>query len=259
MDNALPNGRGPKKPQKVSPSVEYDYDWMVDLSRIGWAWEFLRRNPEYRKQSVEEKDTVNSGDWGLRRFEDHTLDARKAEIFWLSEACTAVLPVRALPLEGDGKALNVSQLKCGMGALPAEDGRSVDILFHHDCRFLQISVTGAGSIVDVQLLAAVVPMPKHSAARVLALRRFANLVTSGTLQPNLYPPERRAPRLTKVLQALDCWLAQRTYRDIALLMYGAKRVDAEWNDPRDNLRDQVRRAVYYGRTLMNGGYRQFLR
>ena len=74
----------------------------------------------------------------------------------------------------------------------------------------------------------------------------------------LYPPERRAPRLTKVLIALDCWQEQQSYRDIAVRLHGQRRVDEQWNDPRDHLRDQIRRAVYYGRNLMTGGYRQFL-
>lgn len=24
------------------------YGWVMDLPRLGWAWEFLRRDPEYR-------------------------------------------------------------------------------------------------------------------------------------------------------------------------------------------------------------------
>lgn len=133
------------------------------------------------------------------------------------------------------------------------------MLFQQEGRLLQIAVEGARTITGMQLMASVVPMPENPAGRVLALRRFTNLVTSSTLQPNLYPAERRALRLTKVLRALDFRLAQRSYRDIAVHLFGEARVEREWNDPRENLRDQVRRAVHCGRGLMEGGYRQFLR
>ncbi|WP_245463681.1 MULTISPECIES: DUF2285 domain-containing protein [unclassified Mesorhizobium] len=38
---------------------------------------------------------------------------------------------------------------------------------------------------------------------------------------------------------------------------GEPRVQADWNDPRDHLRDRVRRAIRRGHKLMNGGYREF--
>jgi hypothetical protein len=233
--------------------------WLSELSRIGWAWEFLRRNGDYRRQYLEQADPSVLEGWGLQYFEDPDLDSRHAQVFWRPDVCSAVLPVTAAPLTQTTKALDPSRLKCSTRIVSSPDGDSADVLFQQEGRFLQVAVTGARTIAGVQLLASVVPMPDYPAGRVLALRRFANLVTSSTLQPNLYPAERRAPRLTKVLQALDFWLAQRSYRDIGLRLFGETRVGLEWNDPRDHMRDQVRRAVYYGRSLMDGGYRQFLR
>ena len=71
--------------------------------------------------------------------------------------------------------------------------------------------------------------------------------------------ESRSARPITVLSAFDGWLAQMPQREIAATMFSKLRVEREWNDPRENLRDQVRRSIGYGQDLMNGGDCQFLR
>ncbi|MER9533852.1 DUF2285 domain-containing protein [Mesorhizobium sp. M0309] len=41
-------------------------------------------------------------------------------------------------------------------------------------------------------------------------------------------------------------------------LIGQRRVHSDWHDPRDHLRDRMRRAVSRGRALMSGGYLDFL-
>jgi len=236
-----------------------DHSWLNHLSRVGWAWEFLRRNQDYRRDYAHQDDGRDAALWGLKSFEDPSLDARHAAVFWRSDWCPAVLPVTARPLlPGETSSLTEEKLACLTKVLPHHDGNGADVLFNTDGRLLQLELTGSASFAEVALSAVVIPMPEPASARVLAIRRFTHLVASGSLRPMLYPPERRAPRLTKVLIALDCWQEQQSYRDIAVRLHGQRRVDEQWNDPRDHLRDQIRRAVYYGRNLMTGGYRQFL-
>jgi len=59
------------------------------------------------------------------------------------------------------------------------------------------------------------------------------------------------------LQPLDGRLAGAIYREIAIPLVGEARVAVNWSDPRNHLFDHARRAVWRGRTLMNGGYRRF--
>jgi hypothetical protein len=236
-----------------------DDAWLGGLSRIGWAWEFLRRNPEYRRQYAQQGDASCLERWGLRYFEDPFLDSRKANVFWRPEICSAVLPITATPLAQGARPFDIQRLQCSVCIATPNQEEVADVLFRQDGRILQLAVSGSRTLEGVALSASVVPMPSHSASRVIALRRFVSLVKSSALLPNLYPPERRATRLTKVLGALDFWREKRSYRDIGVRLFGEARVEREWNDPGDHLRDQVRRAVYYGRTLMTGSYRQFLR
>jgi hypothetical protein len=62
-----------------------------------------------------------------------------------------------------------------------------------------------------------------------------------------------------ILQALDGSLAGKSQREIAEVLVGPERAEADWRHPGQHLRDRVRRAVRRGQTLMNGGYLTLLR
>ena len=108
------------------------------------------------------------------------------------------------------------------------------------------------------LLTPVLPMSGFSSERLFAVRRFTDLAKHGWLRPSLYPSERGAKRYAHVVAALDGWLEGRPHRDIAVTLFGSSWVDRAWNDSGNHLRDRVRRAIRYGRELMDGGYRRFL-
>jgi hypothetical protein len=102
------------------------------------------------------------------------------------------------------------------------------------------------------------PAPGYADSRLLAVRRLTDLVKHGWMRPSLYPRQQRSERLMRVVQALDGWQAEVSHRDIGIALYGDARVERDWMHPGDNLRDQVRRAIRYGRDLMADGYKRFL-
>ncbi|WP_334538087.1 DUF2285 domain-containing protein [Bradyrhizobium sp. AZCC 2230] len=65
-------------------------------------------------------------------------------------------------------------------------------------------------------------------------------------------------RLRHALIALDGALAGKTYRQIAIAIFGEKHVAEEWNGMSQFLKDRTRRLVAKGRELMQGGYRDLL-
>jgi hypothetical protein len=71
--------------------------------------------------------------------------------------------------------------------------------------------------------------------------------------------EPRGHRLQVILRSLDGALAGASQREIAAMLVGEERAEADWIHPGQHLRDRVRRAVRRGRTLMGGGYRELLR
>ena len=262
-ETILGNGVSPPWP------LAETYRWMSALSRLGWAWEFLRRNPAYLDAFYAAARATNGSAaerdkraliWGLLRFEDPALDARRANVFWLLEACREVLPLTATPMRrgSETNTLHFDTLQCRTTVCSSSDDQRHDVLFAQEGRFLQLAILGNTPLDEALLLTPALPSANYRDKRLLAVRRLTDLVEHQAIRPSLYPRERRAPRLMRVAQALDGWLAKASYRDIAVALFGPARVERDWRDPRDHLRDQVRRAVRYGRDLMEAGYRQFL-
>ena len=248
------------------------YRWMFALPRLGWAWEFLRRSPQYRSafaaHTVESTNDVpkdNSSKpkkpawfWPIVRLEHPDRDAREANVMWRREACGAVLPLAAvkLPADGTSRQLSFEQMNCRV-TIHAEDDRK-HVLFAQDGRFLQLEVTGTAELDAAMLVTPALPVCKLATSRLLGVKRLSDVITHGELRSSLYPRERRAQRLVRVVQALDGWLSEAPYREIGAALFGAARVERDWHHPGNHLRDQVRRAIGYGRALMDGGFSRFL-
>lgn len=188
------------------------------------------------------------------------LDARRATVFWAPEASPEVLPALALPAGSrqEAPALRLSELRCRADLLLAPDGRQY-LLLRDGCHGVQLAVAGASLLEGGHLLVDALAVPRLCAARLAALARLDPLFRLGRLPRRLAPPAVQSRRLRQVLCALDGWRAGLAYREIAVALYGRARVEADWRDPRDHLRDRVRRAVRRGRALTEGGYRQLLR
>jgi hypothetical protein len=95
--------------------------------------------------------------------------------------------------------------------------------------------------------------------RLRSLACFNDLLCAGRLLGRYFTSEPRQRRLADVLRCLDAALQGVSHRDIATAIYGPKRVGADWRDPREHLRDSVRRAIGRGRALMRGGYLRLLK
>lgn len=229
----------------------------MGLARRGWAWEFLRRNPTFRAQYVNRDVAAEGADkWGLLKLEDPDRDARCAQVFWHEADCPSVLPLISSECENE-PAFDIRKIACKVHIVEISQGKSA-VLFLQDGRTLQVMVSGSSTLENATLLTPATVTPGLIATRTASFRRFNDLVHYGYLRQTLYPPEPRAPRLAKVLAALDGSLAELPHREIASLMFSKGRVDQNWGGGLDHMRDQVRRAVSYGHALMAGGYRQFL-
>ncbi|WP_426414018.1 DUF2285 domain-containing protein [Bradyrhizobium ganzhouense] len=75
-------------------------------------------------------------------------------------------------------------------------------------------------------------------------------------RPN--PPFASDERLRHTLVALDESLKGKTYRQIAIIIFGEQRVAEEWQGASQFLKDRTRRLVAKGTELMKGGYRDLL-
>jgi len=246
-----------------------NYRWMASLPRTAWAWEFLRRNPKYGSDYAShlaghpadnEPDHLGALPWGLLRFENPMNDARSAAVLWQMKTCRDVLPLAAAKMRPGTavETLDLSKLHCRTAVYDFGVEERQEILLAQEGRSLQLSVFGSIPLSEALLLTPALPEVRFSKARLQAVKRLADVVKHGWLRPSLYRRERQSARLARVVQALDGWLAKAPQREIAASLFSKDRVDRDWQDPRNHLRDHVRRAVAYGRELMDTRYRRFL-
>lgn len=193
-------------------------------------------------------------------FADPQRDVRDADVFWRPAICSSVLQTIALPQTHQGLTtwVPLKGLACRITIL-AETNRHHHILFSQAGRQLQLDLRGAIDPSAASIAITAMPRLECLSPQIRALRSLADLARSRCLRPALYPPAARCARFVRVLQALDGWLAGATQREIAVALFGEHRVDQDWSDPRQSLRDQTRRAIARGKAFMAGGYLQLIK
>ena len=161
------------------------------------------------------------------------------------------------PLTSERLSFDLTEIPCRTTILITVDGQQHVLLRDAD-RCFQLAVSGADIMQPVRLRIDAVWSAEHLKHRLWALECLNTLCANGRLPDRLFPSEARSGRLRFVLQTLDGSLTNASHRRIAEVLIGKERVQADWADPGDHLRDRVRRAIRRGRLLMDGGYRGFL-
>ena len=251
---------------------ENSYNYTAKLTRAGWAWEFLRRNPEFRNDYARVKaktSKVRRGKlrvsempelkrWGVSWCDPPGENALRANVFWHADACNHVLPLIGSRSAGERVLENAfAAVIANARHLGSREGRH--LLLCDGAHRLQLQMRGCRAGRTGLLLTPAVICPRLVSTRLRLLSCFNDYLRAGKLLSKYFPLEPRQRRLRVVLQALDGSLCPACHRDIAIALYGAERVRSTWTDPRAHLRDTVRRAVRSGNALMNGGYLRLLR
>jgi len=242
-----------------------------------WAWEFLRRNQHYAADwrcsvprhlpSITLIDGTQllrlrrrfplAEKWGLYAFADPVLCAHRAPVFWHANALKRMVRLNARkPHERDHvPPRTLADFKADRQAIIGVDctprvlikGRGVHVpLEIHGLSVLTASFAPTFELDDLGDLSAQTELLKR-------LQRF-------TAPPKAVA---KAPfggdeRLHHALIALDESLKGRTYRQIAIAIFGEKKVAEEWHGHSQFLKDRTRRLVAKGTELMSGGYRDLL-
>ena len=94
--------------------------------------------------------------------------------------------------------------------------------------------------------------------KVLSLRRLCLCCRLRRMPRSLYAPESQAGRWIDKLRAVDAANAGASQRDIAVAIFGERRVAVEWSRGSDCLRLRVQRLIREGRRMVRGGYRDLL-
>jgi hypothetical protein len=243
-----------------------------------WAWEFLRRNRDYRaawRSSVPHRlpcITLKDGtrvlrlrrrfpraeQWGLYAFADPSLAARDAPVFWHSEAFGQVVRLRAAPpVPRISPLLTLSRFNAERAAAVGVDNIPLVLMKGPEAH---VPIEIHGMAVLTQPFAPVFEIAGFADLNaqtelIKRLGRFAEPEANAARRPPFGIDE----RLHHALIALDESLNGKTYRQIAIAIFGEKKVAEEWQGASQFLKDRTRRLVAKGTELMQGGYRDLLR
>jgi hypothetical protein len=250
----------------------------ADYDGSDWAWEFLRRNAAYIadwRSSVPQQlpcITLKDGTkllrlrrrflraekWGLHAFANPGLCAHKTTVFWHANALKRVVNLNAKrPTEGEEATVRrLADFSVHRQAVIDVDGVSL-IVMKRNGVYVPLEIHGlpvlTAPFVPVFELHGLDDLSAQTEL-LRRLQRFSDANFRAIQKPSLASDE----RLHHALIALDESLKGKTYRQIAIAIFGEKKVAEEWYGHSQFLRDRTRRLVAKGTELMKGGYRDLL-
>jgi hypothetical protein len=235
------------------PAAAYLY--ILHLDGCALAWEYLRRNSDFRNDwQRQPQSAAIAGQWGLRSLENPLLDARAADPLWLIDAdnlmrLTADCDAPASPGFDLWEAPGIKRL--------THDGRRlllVNALGHRQLRYALDPTVQHGRPVAYLISAGKCASRQWQTIemqrRTLAVMRVRRVAPTSR-------PDRSALLHMRSLQALDGVHAGASQRTIAAMLFGADVIDARW-DSDSELRNQVRYLLRRAQRYVRGGYRRLL-
>lgn len=192
-------------------------------------------------------------------FADPDETAVEADVFWRAEDYRRVLSayVRGRLRPGFGGPVSLGEIGCRKTVLKTGDGVQ-HLLLRDRWRVAQVRCVGEDIGTGPFALEVVVDGFPDVESRQRLIKRFADLCRNR-------PPRRptdgwtvEAMRDRDALAALDRRGEGRSYREVALFLYGEKAVRRDWNDPDRTMKNRAIRSVKRGFRMMEGGYRTLL-
>jgi hypothetical protein len=238
------------------PTAAYFY--LLQLDPIALAWEYLRRNSNFRRnweRSGSREDVCQAHHWGLRGLEDPCLDCRSALPRWIPTPPSIVRLTRNVE-DANGTPFSLWKLP-GRKALVHEGAR---LLLTVDSVPWPLLLALSGDVCEGMALD--ILLPATSAARMVwpTLTRLIALLErphAPARRRLAHRPARESLIHMRTLQALDGQAAGATHREIASVIFGHDEVFQRWAT-NSELRAQMRYLLRRGHRLINGGYRDLL-
>ena len=235
------------------------YLYVLHLDGPSLAWEYLRRNAEYRRdcEHGERHPAYFAERWGLVFPEDSELDARLVQPVWRS-ATDAFVRVIADDHDETSDTDHFSLWTIPGRKSLRHDGRRLLLTAVLGGRVLRMAL--ANDVCDGGSFAYVIRSGPGARARCQAVQeQQARLQAMEPAQP--YSVTARPGRLAilhmRALQALDGVLAGASHRDIATAIFGDQRVTEGWHADSE-LRAQTRHLIRRGEAFRHGDYRNLV-
>ncbi|MFG8723593.1 DNA -binding domain-containing protein [Pseudomonas aeruginosa] len=235
------------------PTAAYLY--VLHLDAAGLAWEYLRRNPDYRNHWRHCRQQQDAGRrWGLRVLEDPTLDARAACPAWFPEPDAFMQLYPDFDPPPNSPSFELWRLAGNKHLV--HDGKRLMLIARQP--MWSACFTLAPGLEDGMAYAYAIRAGPRSCERCEVLStQIAQLDAASVTAVALARPSAAALQEVHTLQTLDAIQAGASMRQAAEAVYGVNAVASEWYAD-SGLRSRLRRLVRRGQALMTGGYRRLV-
>lgn len=236
------------------PTAAYLY--VLHLDDLALAWEYLRRNPEYRRDWLDRQHRPEAPQrWGLRLLENPSMDARDAHPVWFPDHPELIHLYPDVDPMPDSVAFDFWRLPGSKGLV--HDGRRLLLTTRWPgcCMRLAVAPGLEQGMAYVHAVRTCASPCVRSCALMAEMDKLAEAADAAPLAVVRCRPGPTALLELHTLQALDATLAGASLREVAAGLFGPAAVADGWHAD-GGLRSKVRRLVRRGRELMHDGYRR---
>jgi hypothetical protein len=237
------------------------YETLRALDAPGFAWEFLRRNPEFQRdrsklERADSQGTLSKADeeaftsrWGCK-FTRAAKPDDPNSVYWATNSLPSAVALTKLPA---GLADPRFMLPPLSFASDHNQDRGERILA---CRGVILRIHVEQACIDPP--AVLLPLDRLFEIRAVAAVRLWRGLIGRSLGPDPAALSKmRRDRLLLGLRALDGRRENASYREIADILFGpVKLPPRQWKI--DDLRSRTIRLVRFGSDVMQSGYRRLL-
>jgi hypothetical protein len=224
------------------------YARLLAADRRCFAWEWLRRTPEYH---LAWSSGGRSDRFGLARLEDPGLDALVARPLWTANVDRAVLSADGRAA-GESDRLDWSSL-APFTTIVSVGRRHKHILLSDGLRSIRVDLSVSSSVAKPAMLTWHIPSGRGVGLQLAALAQFDALIRLGRFSRSLHPPERRARRWIAMLRVHDALAIGATNREIVTEMFDVPASAARWRSAVGPWRLRVQRLAAGARACLAMG------
>lgn len=247
-----------------------DYTYLDHADAADLAWEWLRREPAYRKLTP---SSPIEGPFGCKLFQLATPElqqtwgclniarsdgtAAETQLLWSATADPWVLSVAALP-PGPLAGTAFDLAEWGDRVTIVAGSHAEHVLIRSRRGQLRLDVCN-GTILHGPVRLFVDLTPRNSQAQCTARLDWFRDALLHDNADRIGPRRDRAHgRQIAALRTFDALAEGASIRDVAIVLFGEARVRADWLDPGESLKSTCRRLIVLARRMGDGGYRSLL-
>jgi len=251
------------------------YEYLIGLRRRDWAWEFVRRCPEFAEEAYARWNEVQFSTscipnskvvhlyesvpeaerWGLMFFPNPDQPAPTADVYWLADFDPAIVSVMVTPRNsGEPDEMKAVIDGCSIDVLRDPNGTE-HLLTRGKYSSAQSLCSGLSLLHARQPVKVNLDMrgPGQMDLSLAAYKQAEEILHKGPWRWTS-----RTLRLRNALICLDVKEAGLQLRDAAEMIYGEERVANEWSG-RKQLRDQLGGFYKTGQKHRSATYRSLLK